>query len=524
MSFQYLDGEGGGASDNTANPFNFLAPENNEQQLWAEVYLKQFPDSAEFEEMTPDEQREFLAELRDEVELLQEEAAVMIHQAELMRITRPQGGGTGGENVNNTTHMNTGVGIAVVSSSAVAAASSTSTRKSVSTFLPMEIGTTKTEESTTASESAVAVSTESVIPSGPNSVRRGQAYSRKSGEAGDLYVTLEDRVTLLMKERDRMRQQKERDEREGDHLRELLKATVEEAVNRTQEIRLDILQFNREVLNEGSDTASSDDLLRYMERRYNAQRKYLDKLNAQSAAAERNIAQSQQHLRQRHAAGEAFHAIDFEQLRIENQQFTERIERKNLELVELKGTSTRTVQTLNTLMDTLNALTAEQNRLRKDYKSRCEYLARLKREVDAVAHEADIAERKNAVIKAQHEAVRVPKIEHYVAQKAEEYELRRAERNWKRKVEIAEGQLQLTQQQIRVLARATDPTWRRNRYGIRRRTTNTTSSSYTNRTSRASTFTAVYTDAGRGLEPRVEAPPSVTSEKALLSVKKSQTM
>ncbi|ORC86294.1 uncharacterized protein TM35_000291760 [Trypanosoma theileri] len=513
MSIQYLDLEGG-ANNNSANPFDFLAPENNEQQLWAEVYIKQFPDASEFEEMTPEEQREIVAELRDEVELLEEEANVMVHQAENLRIPRTQGLGGGGLNNNNNN----------TTTAAAAIPSSTSTRKSVSAFLPSENPAAATDEST-ASESAIAVSSESAAPSLPNSVRRGQAYSRKSVDTGDLYVTLEDRVTLLMRERDRMRQQRERDEREGDHLRELLKATVEEAVSRTQELRLDILQFNREVLNEGSDTASSDDLLRYMERRFNAQRKYLDKLNAQSAAAERSILQSQQHLRQRHAAGEAFHAIDFEQLRIENQQFTERIERKNLELVELKGTSTRTVQTLNTLMDTLNALTAEQNRLRKDYKSRCEYLARLQREVDAVAHEADIAERKNAVIKAQHEAVRVPKIEHYVAQKAEEYELRRAERNWKRKVEIAEGQLELTQQQIRVLARATDSTRGRGKRMPRRRITNTTGSSYTNRSSQISTVTAVYTDAGA--EPEKSSPsgpPSIEAEKALLGLKKSQSM
>ncbi|KEG08313.1 hypothetical protein DQ04_07471010 [Trypanosoma grayi] len=497
----------------SGNPFDFLAPGGNEQQLWAEVYLKEFPDAAEVAEMTIEEQRELLADLREEVELLDEEATVLARHAEIL--ASPRG-------------------------PAAVVTSSPSTKKSFSTFVPVEArpggGATPTTaavpargpEESVASESAAAISTEggaeSVIDSISTGTRRGQAYSRKSVDTGDAYVSLEDRVTMLTKERDRLRQQKDRDERDGEHLRELLIATVEEAVSRGKELRLEVLQFNREVIDEHSNTASADDLLRYMEKRRDTQAKYLDKLSVQCAAAERSIHQSQQQLRQRNAAGEAFHAIDFEQLRIENQQFNERIERKNLELVELKGTSTRTVQTLNTLMDALNGLTTEQNRLRKDFKSRCEYLARLQREMVSVVHEANVSERKNATIKAQHEAVRVPKIEHYVAQKAEEYELRKAERNWNRKVEIAEGQLHLVQQQIRVLAAATDPARRRHRHAAHYTTTTTTTTTPTSGktgNTRASGNASVYVDGVGRIEVQVQSAPVVGGSRALLNMKRS---
>ncbi|RNE99367.1 hypothetical protein TraAM80_08234 [Trypanosoma rangeli] len=476
--------------------FDFLACEGNEQQVWAEVYLREFPDLEKFGAMTMEEQREVVAGLQEEVDVLEEEMRVFVRQADSLRVERP---------------------VAVLTTPL------TSMRKSLSAFLLAENALPGVEESS-ASESVVLVNGEGggeEVAAPPN-VRRGQAYSRKLVDTTDVYVALEDRVAMFTKERDRLRQQRDRDEREGEHLRNLLTATVKEAVGRSKELRLELLQLQREVLNEGSSTASSDDLLRFMDKRYDRQAKYLDKLNVQCAAAERKITQTQLQIRQRHAAGEAFHAIDFEQLRIENQQFNERIERKNLELVELKGTSTRTVQTLNSLMDTLNGLTTEQNRLRKDLKSRREYLARLQREMVSVAHEADVAERKNATIKAQHEAVRVPKIEHYVAQKAEEYELKKAQRNWKRKVEIAEGQLCLIQQQIRTLAKAVE-TPRRWVKELRRQM-GTPPNSFTKSAARGGEGGSMYTDAEGKYEVQVklDAAPVVGGSKALLDIKRKR--
>lgn len=186
------------------------------------------------------------------------------------------------------------------------------------------------------------------------------------------------------------------------------------------------------------------------------QNSYVDKLQGQCRAAEQDIARAQQQLRQRRTAGAAFQGVDFEQLRIENEQFTERIEKRNAELVDLKGTSTRTVQSLNALMDMLNDLTAEQAQLRKEYKSRCEYLARCTKEVVTVGLETTASERKNTAIRQQHEAVKVPKIEEYIAQTAELYELEKSLKNWRRKVEIAEGQAQVLRQQTRKLTAQRD--------------------------------------------------------------------
>lgn len=283
------------------------------------------------------------------------------------------------------------------------------------------------------------------------STKWSQSHSSDGG-GGEVMLT-EDKLMLIHKEMERLHQQEEKGGRESEEIKDLLVATVEEASKRMKELRLEVIRFNREVMDEEKGSASGNLLTLYMERRATAQKGYLDKLLGQCQAVEEDIARAQQQVRARRAAGEAFHAIDFEQLRIENQQFNERIDKKNQELVELKGTSTRTVQTLNSLMDALNDMTNEQAQLKKEYKSRCDYLARCTKEVDVVLKEAEKAETKHHALRSQHEAVKVPKIEEYIAQKAELFELEKACKNWQRKVEIAEGQRQVLRQQLERLRR-----------------------------------------------------------------------
>ena len=51
---------------------------------------------------------------------------------------------------------------------------------------------------------------------------------------------------------------------------------------------------------------------------------------------------------QKEEAGEVRHEVDFEQLKIENKQFSERFEEKNQELLRLKLSAGNTMQVLNT--------------------------------------------------------------------------------------------------------------------------------------------------------------------------------
>ena len=51
---------------------------------------------------------------------------------------------------------------------------------------------------------------------------------------------------------------------------------------------------------------------------------------------------------QKEEAGEVRHKVDFEQLKIENDQYNEKYEEKNQELLKLKLSTGNTLQVLNT--------------------------------------------------------------------------------------------------------------------------------------------------------------------------------
>lgn len=54
-----------------------------------------------------------------------------------------------------------------------------------------------------------------------------------------------------------------------------------------------------------------------------------------------------QQLKQKEEMGEVLHAIDFDQLQIENKQYLLKIEERNAELLKLKMTAGNTIQILN---------------------------------------------------------------------------------------------------------------------------------------------------------------------------------
>lgn len=422
----------------------------------ANFYAHQFPSAEELQLSladnlaTVDDMREVVAELRRQVDVLAEETRVITKHAETLRHHRLGGvgagagaAGPGGGNESTPTFVQQGG-----EGGDEPAVSHHRTGSGMDDSLD--------------SDSSDRLAADLLRKRGGQNSSSSSGTNFRSGKSGPKLTTesemvlIEDKLTLMHKEGERLRQQEEKAFRESEEIRDLLMATVEEASRRMKELSLEIIKFNREVIDEESGTASGNLLQLYMERRAAAQKSYLDKLLGQCQATEEDIARAQQQLRTRRAAGEAFHAIDFEQLRIENQQFNERIDKKNQELVELKGTSTRTVQTLNMLMDALNDMTNEQAQLKKEYKSRCDYLSRCSKEVTVVSKEAGKAEGKHQALRAQHEAVKVPKIEEYIAQKAELFELEKACKNWQRKVEIAEGQRQVLRQQLQRMRRQRD--------------------------------------------------------------------
>lgn len=72
------------------------------------------------------------------------------------------------------------------------------------------------------------------------------------------------------------------------------------------------------------------------------------------------VRKTEQQLHQKEDMGEVLHVVDFDQLKIENQQYLDRIEERNTELLRLKATTGKAVQVRapcllpNTIKHTLN--------------------------------------------------------------------------------------------------------------------------------------------------------------------------
>lgn len=474
-------GVSGGANISTSHPTS--SGKGGAATAFAAIYTFSFPSANELrmslsaDASSVEEMREVVAELNRQVDLLREETGVLTKFSESIRRFRANGsqangsGGNGEEDgglaVSGEPHRsgpllsemglkaNTEGGIEEedmnemdVFAGSHGIEEKGSSRKEGQRWGSRGGGGTGRSQRNRSTTSSSSVHTRQGRGSTPGGKSATWGQSLTSDAEGVEAMLTEDKLMLINKEIERLHQQEEKGTKESEEIKDLLVATVAEASRRMKELRLEVIRFNREVMDEEKGIASGNLLILYMERRALAQKGYLDKLLGQCQAVEEDIARAQQQVRARRAAGEAFHAIDFEQLRIENQQFNERIDKKNQELVELKGTSTRTVQTLNSLMDALNDMTNEQAQLKKEYKSRCDYLARCTKEVGVVVKEAEKAEGKHHALKSQHEAVKVPKIEEYIAQKAELFELEKACKNWQRKVEIAEGQRQVLRQQL----------------------------------------------------------------------------
>ena len=97
---------------------------------------------------------------------------------------------------------------------------------------------------------------------------------------------------------------------------------------------------------------------------------------------------SPEHIPQKEEMGEILHEVDFNQLKIENQQYVEKIDERNQDLLRLKLMAGNTLQILNAYKKKLATLTSESEHLRTDIGSRHELLRRIAAETEVQPHTA----------------------------------------------------------------------------------------------------------------------------------------
>ena len=178
----------------------------------------------------------------------------------------------------------------------------------------------------------------------------------------------------------------------------------------------------------------------------------VQKLESKNVSLQGSIKKMEQQLKNKEQMGEVLNVIDFDQLKIENKQFLEKIEERNNELITLKLTTGNTVQVLNTLKKRLQKLTSESEWLKSEIVQRMDLKMKVEEDIERVVEEAKALTRANMRSKREQQTSDMPHVIEYVKQKLELDTLTRNVDNWTQKVRISEGEYKRQRRKYREMA------------------------------------------------------------------------
>mmetsp|Transcript_28556 Transcript_28556/g.70669 ORF Transcript_28556/g.70669 Transcript_28556/m.70669 type:complete len:348 (-) Transcript_28556:109-1152(-) len=278
--------------------------------------------------------------------------------------------------------------------------------------------------------------------------------SRKAGkkERLPLELTLLQKYEIANSEGDQAKAHIDECKNTSEKLIDDLRALLEEADIKLSEISKDQYEFKRDVSNSAPGKPVSEKVLHFLEDKLRTKDSVVDKLTLKNAALKQQILKLENQLQHKEEMGEVLHVIDFDQLKIENQQYLEKIEERNNELLKLKLTTGNIVQTLNASKKRLNRLMMESETLKRMIVEKQALTKKVGEEIDAIEVEKVKVKKANAALHKQIEESGMPEVLEYVTQKAAAHQLQKDLQNYERKVEISEMELKRRRMQLRTHA------------------------------------------------------------------------
>jgi len=268
---------------------------------------------------------------------------------------------------------------------------------------------------------------------------------KRSGKRGNqrenCELTPDQKYDIANQELETLKSNIEEGREKSEELLERLKAILEGTDLNIAEIRKEAFDFGRFLSsseNGRTGKYDADKLTKYMEDKFRQKEALMDKLQLKNISLKNQIMKAESQIKHKEEMGDDLKFIDFHQLQIENKKHVKDIDERNQKLLALKLTTGKTVQKLNQLKQRLNA-ELEQEKIKED---------------NIVDMKKKLEQTKVDIIKAQKEAKRyndeyrnlqaqknrskdMPGVESYVNQKKQVAELKKAVKNWKRKIEIA---------------------------------------------------------------------------------------
>mmetsp|Transcript_32019 Transcript_32019/g.80168 ORF Transcript_32019/g.80168 Transcript_32019/m.80168 type:complete len:376 (+) Transcript_32019:159-1286(+) len=237
-----------------------------------------------------------------------------------------------------------------------------------------------------------------------------------------------------------------------------LQSEMEAVDTNISETKKDTYEFKRDIIvgaeNPRTGKTMAEKMLRFLEDRLRVRDVMAEKLRLKNSSVKLQIVKMEQQLHQKEEMGEVLHVIDFDQLKIENQQYLEKIEERNNELLRMKLSTGRTIQMLNTMKNRLSELVTESEALRKDIAEREAILGRFGDDMDRVKDGRQKAVKAYKTQKMEAEDTDRPQVMEYILLTAEVQNLAKQVSDWERKLEIADMEEKRTRKMYRTMAQS----------------------------------------------------------------------
>lgn len=217
----------------------------------------------------------------------------------------------------------------------------------------------------------------------------------------------------------------------------ILNAEVEEMITRINEINDAFAHFERSVLLEGVDPLTqripAEKFVRYMQEWLKTSEIALQKLRLRISTYTVHIRKLQQTLKQKRELGESLHAVDFEKLQIENKHFVKQIDRKTLQLIDLKKMNGGANLILTNQKKYLQSQLIAIKQLQRDIDETNQKIKEIVRETNVAVDELEKAKAKYESIKTMIEEYKVPDVMDYVMNGAKLNEIKKNLKIWSRR-------------------------------------------------------------------------------------------
>ncbi|KAI3387022.1 hypothetical protein SNEBB_000291 [Seison nebaliae] len=277
--------------------------------------------------------------------------------------------------------------------------------------------------------------------------KRRRSKSSSKGTEIRVKLTSEQKCEIALREIEELRDDINKNVVASEKLLDSYKSLKEEAIQQITELKKFINEFDREIIrgaiNARTKKIMAEKIVKFVEDKLRQRETFIKKLKLKNTSLRLQKKKLQVQLKQKEEMGEVLHEVDFNQLKIENKQYMDKIEQKNEELLKLKLLVGNTMQMLNSRKKQLNTLTDEYEQLQKDIDNRLDLLDRIEHEHKVVDMEQKKADEINKTLQQQLEDYKVPEVWQYVQEKAKLYNQKKNLQIWERKVEIAEMALKL---------------------------------------------------------------------------------